>query len=431
MSELIRAVERNDIGAVKDLLTRLTIDDIDKQKTALMLAAQKDDADIVQAILASDKCTDAVIDAHDDHGNTAFMLAAVYGHDHVVRTFLESPKMKPQGKQRRSGEQQQMGGVAPVAHQGSRDPLNARNNTGLSALMLAAINDHTDVVKQLLESKYINVHERDTRGNTALMLAAARGFDDVVADLLKSEKCDAIVISTKNDTEDTALTLAVKAGFGHVVNALLDSSKFNDFQINRPNGKDEYKTALMLAVDANNINIVQKLLASPYTDATLYNANGDTALMLAAEKGYDDIVNALLESDKEVDINHRNVQSKTALMLAAEKGYVNIVQKLLQSPGINVGMTDLHGNTALMLAAKNGRTEVVQAFLNSDIGNTAQNINNVITCQNGEPYTRRNTPLTVATRYAQVEVVRKLLTSPVIDINIMGYIWVNCSHVGC
>jgi len=206
--------------------------------------------------------------------------------------------------------------------------------------MLAAINNHTDVVRELLRSKYINVHERDARGNTALMLAADRGFDNIVAELLKSDKCNAVVISTENGDGDTALMLAVKAGFGHVVNALLDSSKLDAYQINIPNGEAEYKTALMLAVDANNINIVQKLLASPYTDATLYNVNGDTALMLAAEKGYDDIVNALLDSKKEVDINHKNTNFKTALMLAAEKGYVNIVQKLLQSPGIDVGRVE-------------------------------------------------------------------------------------------
>jgi len=105
-----------------------------------MLAVQKNNADSVQAILASDKCTDAVIDAHHDDGNTAFMLAAAYGHDHVVRTFLESPKMKPQGepldkqmghqdKLQRAGEHQ-MGGVGPVGPQGSRDSLNARNDTG-------------------------------------------------------------------------------------------------------------------------------------------------------------------------------------------------------------------------------------------------------------------------------------------------------------
>ena len=59
--------------------------------------------------------------------------------------------------------------------------LNARDNSGLTALILACRKGHKDVVQMLLNhSNRINMNARDNEGNTALMIAQQRGYQDIV-----------------------------------------------------------------------------------------------------------------------------------------------------------------------------------------------------------------------------------------------------------
>lgn len=55
--------------------------------------------------------------------------------------------------------------------------------------------------------------------------------------------------------------------------------------------------------------------------------NTMSALLLAARKGYLEIVNVLLAHN--ANVNHENVFENTALIWAAKKGYLEIVKSLL------------------------------------------------------------------------------------------------------
>jgi ankyrin repeat protein len=85
---------------------------------------------------------------------------------------------------------------------------------------------------------------------------------------------------------------------------------------------------------------------------------GGTALILAASSGGPhaaENIRTLL--DHGADVNASNGFGNTALMLAAEKGHAEAVALLLQR-GADVDATNNRGRTALQMAAKHGRAGI-------------------------------------------------------------------------
>lgn len=83
----------------------------------------------------------------------------------------------------------------------------------------------------------------------------------------------------------------------------------------------EGDTALMLAAEKHNTQAAQRIIDNG-ADVNACNADGETALMIAAENGSADIVCALL--DVEADPNIRDEDGETALQKAAEAGHADI-----------------------------------------------------------------------------------------------------------
>jgi hypothetical protein len=117
---------------------------------------------------------------------------------------------------------------------------------------------------------------------------------------------------------------------------------WNDY----PGGYMTTTTPLMLATEYNRVEIVELLLKptrlrarlgaffgkGPGVNINAQDMNGITALMIAASKGYDRIVELLLENGAKV-----NMQTKygiTAYMFAKERGFTNILV-MLKAKGAN------------------------------------------------------------------------------------------------
>ena len=87
--------------------------------------------------------------------------------------------------------------------------------------------------------------------------------------------------------------------------------------------------ALLRAASAGNADTVRTLLASPSVDVNGVDDQGNTALILAARLGHDDVVRSLLTA--RADVNITNNEGKTALMLAAAGGHDETVAALMQA----------------------------------------------------------------------------------------------------
>lgn len=91
------------------------------------------------------------------------------------------------------------------------------------------------------------------------------------------------------------------------------------------------------------------------------NAEGFTALMLAAFEGHPSVVEALLQAGATVDLT--NSIQRTALMFASTSDSPETVEMLLKA-GANVNAKDGHEAwTPLMFAASEGHIEVVKKIL--------------------------------------------------------------------
>jgi ankyrin repeat protein len=95
-------------------------------------------------------------------------------------------------------------------------------------------------------------------------------------------------------------------------------------------------------------------------DLNQVNANGLTALALAANKGHADIVSALIKAGANLD--RSNKSGHTPMVLALFAKHFDIVKQLITA-GADVNIKDQNGWNALMHAARRGYTQVVDDLL--------------------------------------------------------------------
>ena len=159
--------------------------------------------------------------------------------------------------------------------------VNAKNDSGITGLMLAALEGHTAAAQVLLELG-ADPAARNRVGVTPLMLAARQGQTAVVNVLLAR----GVDINARSDFGFTALILAADSGQSESVRALLGRGA-------EVNAKSKLGlTALMGAARNGHAGIAEMLLAKG-AQVNAKNQMGETALSMAAEKGRTAIVELL------------------------------------------------------------------------------------------------------------------------------------------
>ncbi|TNJ26547.1 Kinase, NEK [Giardia muris] len=303
--------------------------------TALMEAAGRGDLEGVKTNLheAGEK---------ERNGWTALMKAAANGHANCI-PFLEKE-------------------------------IGMQNNWGGTALMKAADNGKTDCIRLLLSEagKQTTKEWRDfPPGMTALMLAAHENHPEIVQLLLPYEQG---LTDSNGHTSQWHANNSKEEGDYSRVRKLLE----NEGTERIPPPKEEYllmtsaitgdvegvrkhldraghrdltgMTALMWAAREGHANCVPLL----EKEIGMKDNGGETALMKAAEHGRTDCI-LLLEKE----VRCQNKRGLTALIKATEGGYSECIPILERE----AGMRDNFGRTALMHAALNGRADCIRLLL--------------------------------------------------------------------
>lgn len=179
----------------------------------------------------------------------------------------------------------------------------------------AAEYDKPNIIRALLDSGMdVNL---DINGDSLLFIAAAEASVNAVK-LLIERGAD---VNKKNEQGDTPLLVACNASFVG-----------NDDQI------------------ANLVTVVHDLIEEGEANPNIVDILGNSPLMVACKTGLTAVAILLVDYD-DVDVNLKNNEGNTALIIASEKGNVDIVRELV-SAGVNADktITNNAGKTAYDVA---------------------------------------------------------------------------------
>jgi hypothetical protein len=137
--------------------------------------------------------------------------------------------------------------------------------------------------------------------------------------------------------------------------ATVSSLLAQGFVVNTPDAKGN--PPLVLALQNQASSVVSVLMSVEETDWDAPNANGETALMMAALKGNLPVVRELVQRGCAV-----NRQGWTPLHYAATAGYSDVIHFLLARQA-QVDTPSPNGTTALMMAAMYGSLDAVKVLL--------------------------------------------------------------------
>ena len=216
--------------------------------------------------------------------------------------------------------------------------LEVQNDSGSTALHIAALNGHKAFVEKLIDQLF-NVNIKDDSGNTALHLAAWSGHVDIMRMLIKAGSA----VNEQNAEGNTPLHYVAQYGKEKAPALLLLESKANPVLRNKMN-----ETPLDTAARFGRTEVVS-VLATANILGQIYKKGMrpvSSPLHLAARNGHTEVIKILLQAG--VVINSINHEGNTALHEATQFGKRAVVLQLLQG-GASVKVLNDIGQTPLQL----------------------------------------------------------------------------------
>lgn len=220
---------------------------------ALLWAAARNRADMMQAILAIPGCNPNI--RCPSSFQTSLIIAARHGHAEVVRLLLDRSSVD----------------------------VNAQDDNGDTALAAAASAGYIVIVRLLLRDARVDVNREDWDGRTPLAQAAIAGSTEVVRLLLEEE---AIEPDAPDSENWTPLAFAAAGGHIEIVRCLLQLPSRVNANVRDWDGA----TPLMWAARRGAAAAVELLLSCEDVDVTIRDEEGRTALMWAVETGHQELV---------------------------------------------------------------------------------------------------------------------------------------------
>ena len=228
--------------------------------------------------------------------------------------------------------------------------ININNSEKRTALEQAIYKGRIEVVDFLLSKNA----DPNINNGKALQIAIEKGSIDLVKKLLNKG-------ATSNS--GVPLIVALNAARFDIAKILLAKG------IDNPNVIWNGDTPLTIAVKKSNIEIIQNLLNSGANPNIWDSYPHKTLLMIAAENGSKDTVNALLKGGASVDASYGSPGYLfSALRLAVEKNHTDVVKALLvagANPNIGYDIKNFSNHDILSTAVQKRLVDIVGALLES------------------------------------------------------------------
>jgi ankyrin repeat protein len=238
------------------------------------------------------------------------------------------------------------------------DGINPNYCRGGSALALAALLGHSDVVDLLLAVSNIDPNVKDETDATPLLCACRGGDTSVVRQILVRDDIDLNTIGYYGLM--TPLLFAMEDGNMEVINLLLSKDGIDI------NLRPKFNIGpFMMAIRWRLMEVVESLFARHELDLNVVDDRGDHLLLYSMGLGLDKV--KLILDRTNVDPNFVGVHGLTALMMACsvDKEDLDLIEFLLDQ-GIDVNRQDHDGMTPFCHAVHNGRSKVVKFLLDRD-----------------------------------------------------------------
>ncbi|MFB3896323.1 MAG: ankyrin repeat domain-containing protein [bacterium] len=233
--------------------------------------------------------------------------------------------------------------------------VNAKNQSGATALYLATQNGNTELVRALLD-KRADVNLTNNYGLTALFPAAQKGKTDIVRLLIEK----GININAKTETGLTALMVAVSNGRKDSTRALIEggadvNAKTNDDQTVLSMAKRSEIVDMLRIAGASGPVIPDQMVARTKLQEMGITYNKISFLNCARDGKLEAIKYFL---DAGINPNTANKDGVTPLMYVIYHGDTKIVDLMIQK-GADVNAKTVNGKTALMIATENNKPNIV------------------------------------------------------------------------
>lgn len=141
------------------------------------------------------------------------------------------------------------------------------------------------------------------------------------------------------------------------------------------NCKQQTVDALVHLSLIGNTTLVNLILNMPgMVDVNTPNSDGETALYVAVQFHQIEVIKTLLAVPT-IDVNGKSKNSATPLLAAAHVGNTEIIKLLLSTPNINLNATMKDGSTAVALAAKKYLQNIVTLLVAAGADSTVSTFN--------------------------------------------------------
>ena len=368
ITPLWKASEIGNTGVVKLLLAHPRVD-VNKtetyEMTPLFIASQNGNTEVVMLLLTHpdinvnigvtvQDTTGWNYNSFTPNGTTPIWEAFSKDHSEIVKQLLNTPLVDVF-----KGKTRGINGYADVANLTFGNHKN--NMTSNQELLVAAINGNISKMEEILQDNLTDIDITDSDSRTPLIWASKNGHSEVVRELLIRPK---INVNKANAYGDTALIWASRNGHARAVKHLI---AHNDIEINQADSGG--RTALYHASQDGYLEVVNLLCNHSQINVNKGEPEfGETPLYMAAKKGHFNVVNLLL-SIAVIDVNKYTINRETTLMVASAGGHSEILRIILAFATVDVTFETFERKTALfyvfhkMDVLEKKRFEVVELLL--------------------------------------------------------------------
>ena len=181
----------------------------------------------------------------------------------------------------------------------------------------------------------IDINAKTNSGLTALHLACYKGFSDVIKILLEYEALLSIDLNAKDDYGASGFFWGCHHGQTGVVETFMENAANLGIDLNA--GDIDDRTGFHAACEQGHANVVRIFMKNAATLRIDLNARinlcGFTGFHLACRRGQLEVVKIFLENAAalSIDLNRKGYDGTTAFFLAYRKGHSDVVKILMDN----------------------------------------------------------------------------------------------------